>query len=160
MKTACHAETPIGRLTAIYEGGQIRRVLFPDEIYNAAGVAVDDTLPFARQMDEYFHGERKTFDLPLCLSGTKFAREVYAAVLRIPYGKTATYSDIALMAGRPRAMRAVGNVMRNTPVPVVIPCHRVVHKSGTKSSYRGGADAKYFLQQMEKRYAESLHNEA
>ena len=152
VKIACHPDTPIGSLTAIYEEGIIRRVLFEDEFYSAADVIIDDTLPFVQQIAAYFRGERKTFDLPFRLYGTKFAQEVYAAVLRIPYGQTATYSDIALAAGHPRAMRAVGNVMHDTPVPIVIPCHRVVHKSGTKTAYRGGTDAKYFLQDMEKRF--------
>lgn len=152
MKIACHADTPIGILTAIYEDGIIRRVLFEDELYSEVDVEMDDTLPFAQQIAEYFRGERKTFDLPFRLYGTKFAQEVYAAVLRIPYGQTATYSDIALRTGHPRAMRAVGNVMHDTPVPIVIPCHRVVHKSGTKTAYRGGMDAKYFLQDMEKQF--------
>ncbi len=153
MKIACHADTPIGRLTAIYEDGIIRRVLFEDELYSEVDVETDDTLPFAQQIAEYFRGERKTFDLPFRLYGTKFAQEVYAAVLRIPYGQTASYSDIALRAGHPRAMRAVGNVMHDTPVPIVIPCHRVVHKSGNKIAYRGGTDEKLFLQDMEKRFA-------
>jgi methylated-DNA-[protein]-cysteine S-methyltransferase len=152
MKTVCRAETPIGTLAAIYEDGRIRRVLFPDEFYNAADVAVDDTLPFARQVAEYFRGERRAFDLPVALSGTKFAYEVYAAVMRIPYGKTATYGEVALMAGHPRAMRAVGNVMRDTPVPIIIPCHRVVHQSSLKGAYRGGMDAKNTLLAMERRH--------
>lgn len=155
MKTACHADTPIGVLTAIYEDGVIRRVLFPGEAFSAAGVAADDTLPFARQMSEYIRGERRFFDLPVSLFGTKFKLEVYAAVKRIPYGKTATYAEVALAAGHPRAMRAVGNVMRDTPVPVIIPCHRVVHQARGKGAYRGGMDAKNTLLEMERRFAAS-----
>ena len=153
MKIACHADTPIGILTAIYEDGRIHRVLFPDEAY-AADVETDETLPFKQQMEEYFDGQRRMFELPLYLSGTRFKHEVYAAVLSIPYGKTATYSEVALMAGHPRAMRAVGNVMRDTPLPIVIPCHRVVHQSKSKGAYRGGMDSKNILLDMERRYAE------
>ena len=155
MKTACRTETPIGILTAIYEDGELRRVLFPDEAYSAAGVAIDDTLPFAWQIAEYFSGERRTFDLPVALSGSGFAREVYEVVLRIPYGRTASYSEVAFAAGHPGAARAVGNVMHDTPAPILIPCHRVVHKSGKKTAYRGGTDAKYYLQDLEKRFAQS-----
>ncbi len=154
MKIACHADTPIGTLTAIYEDGRIRRVLFPDELYAAADVESDDTLPFAQQIAEYFDGQRRMFELPLQLSGTRFKHEVYAAVLSIPYGKTATYSEVAMMAGHPRAMRAVGNVMRDTPMPIVIPCHRVVHQSKKKGAYRGGMDSKNVLLDMEHRYVE------
>ncbi len=155
MKTACHAVTPIGTLTAIYEGGIIRRVLFEHETYSAAEIITDDTLPFAPQMAEYFRGERRGFSLPISLSGTKFKLEVYEAVQRIPYGHTATYGEVALMAGYPRAMRAVGNVMHDTPVPVIIPCHRVVHQCRGKGAYRGGMDAKNILLEMERRFAQA-----
>ncbi|MEL7604312.1 MAG: methylated-DNA--[protein]-cysteine S-methyltransferase [Bacillota bacterium] len=154
MKVACRADTPIGVLTAIYEDGRIRRVLFPDEAYAAADVDTDDTLPFAQQIGEYFEGKRRMFELPIYLSGTRFKHEVYAAVLSIPYGKTATYGEVALMAGHPRAMRAVGTVMRDTPVPILIPCHRVVHQSKKKGAYRGGMDSKNILLDMERRFAE------
>ena len=73
-------------------------------------------------------------------------------MLKIPYGATATYKDVASMSGHPHAARAVGSAMRLNPLPLLIPCHRVVHKSGNKSAYRGGLNMKHYLQDLEKRY--------
>lgn len=146
---ACRAQTPMGVFTALYQDGEIVRVLFPDEIPGASYTIFDDALPFAGQMREYFLGQRRDFDLPLRLSGTPFMQEVYRATLRIPYGQTASYSQVALCAGYPLAMRAVGSALRRIPLPILIPCHRVVHKAAGKSAYRGGTDIKSYLLEME-----------
>ena len=117
MLILCHAETPAGTFTALYENGMIKRVLFPDEPFSAVSVMTDDTLAFSRQAAEYFEGRRKSFSLPFVMSGTRFMQDVYRATLAIPYGMTATYSDIAFAAGYPRAMRAVGNALHANPLP-------------------------------------------
>ncbi|MDD5017290.1 MAG: methylated-DNA--[protein]-cysteine S-methyltransferase [Eubacteriales bacterium] len=152
MRIACRAKTAVGVFTAIYEDGVITRVLFPGEPFSAAHAA-DDTLPFAEQVTAYFEGRRKSFSLPVIIPGTRFSKDVYAATLRIPYGRTATYSDVAIAAGYPRAMRAVGNAMRANPLPLIIPCHRVVHKSNRKCAYRGGIPVKHYLLSVEKKYS-------
>ncbi len=92
---ACRADTPAGIFTAVYQEGFIVRVLFPDEDLSAAYNTFDDTLPFAEQMAQYFAGKTKSFDLPLRISGTPFMQDVYRATLRIPYGRTAAYADVA-----------------------------------------------------------------
>ena len=148
MRIACRTKTPIGVFTAIYEDGVIKRVLLPGEPYSAA-CTTDDTLPFAQQTAAFFKGSIKSFSLPLFIPGTPFSRDVYNAVLRIPYGQTATYSDVADMAGYPCAMRAVGSAMRRNPLPLIIPCHRVVHKSGKTEAYRGGLYIKHYLLDLE-----------
>jgi O-6-methylguanine DNA methyltransferase len=157
-RVICRAETPLGVLSALYDDGVITRVLFPDEMLPAGASAFDDTLPFAVQMREYLHGDRREFSLPILIPGTPFRQSVYRAVIAIPYATTATYGDIAAMAGHPRAMRAVGTTMRLTPLPVLIPCHRVVHKNHAKSAYRGGLDMKHFLLDMESRYAAKMRS--
>ena len=151
-RIACRAATPLGVFTALYEDGVIRRVLFPEEPYNYSHSGYDDTLPFASQMDEYFNGSRQEFDLPMLLPGTPFRQAVYAAVLRISYGRTATYADVALSAGYPLAMRAVGTAMKINPLPVLIPCHRVVHKAPFRRAYRGGLSVKDALLALESKY--------
>lgn len=151
-RIACRVQTPVGRLTALYQEGAIVRVLFPDEPISAAYTAFNDTLPFAVQINEYFEGKRRCFELPLKLSGTPFMRAVYNAALWIPYGHTATYAELALLAGYPRAMRAAGTALRRITLPILIPCHRVVHKDFTKSAYRGGTDIKSYLLDMEARF--------
>lgn len=152
MRTACRAQTPLGIFTVLYEQGVIQRVLFPDECLNAGPITYDDTLPFATQIDEYLHGKRKAFSLPLLISGTPFRRDVYRATQGIPYGQTATYADVAVVAGYPRAMRAVGSAMKANQLPILIPCHRVVHRSLGHCAYRGGTDVKRYLLSIEAKY--------
>lgn len=148
MRIACHADSPFGVVTALYEDGVIRRVLFPDEM-PGLGYTTDDSLPFATQMAEYFTGKRRSFDLPLFLPGTPFRQTVYQTTLLIPYGATATYGELALAAGFPLAMRAVGTTMKLNPLPILIPCHRVVHKARNRVAYGGGLDVKNFLLELE-----------
>jgi len=103
-----------------------------------------------RQLDEYFAGERRRFDLPVDL---RLAREFAGAVLkelaRVPYGQLTTYGTLAAKAGRPRAARAVGTIMNRNPVPIVLPCHRVVGSTGALTGYGGGLDRKRTLLELE-----------
>lgn len=149
-RIACRAQTPLGVFTALYDNGLIARVLFPGEPC-PADAAFDDTLPFASQIGEYFAGRRRGFELPLLIPGTPFRRRVYEAAIGIPYGGTASYSSVALAAGYPLAMRAVGTAMKLNPLPLLIPCHRVVHKARKTEAYRGGLDTKSFLLDLEAR---------
>lgn len=104
------------------------------------------------QLTEYFAGERHGFELPLELSGTPFQRDVLAALQRIPYGETKSYSDIATAIGRPKAVRAVGAANARNPLPIVIPCHRVIGKGGSLTGFGGGLDVKERLLDLERRY--------
>lgn len=150
-RIACPVKTPVGTFTAIYEDGTIKRVLFPGETIGA-NIPFDSSLDFAAQVKEYFAGQRKAFDLPVLIPGTDFRRNVYMAAMSIPYGRTAAYSEVALAAGYPLAMRAVGSAMKANQLPLIIPCHRVVHKSEKKSAYSGGDDMKSYLLGLESRY--------
>lgn len=150
-RVVCRAETPLGVLSAIYDDGAITRVLFPDEGL-PAHCQYDDALPFAAQMREYFRGERRDFSLPVLIPGTSFRQRVYRAAMAIPYAATATYGDVASMAGHPLAMRAVGTTMKLNQLPILIPCHRVVHKNRAKTAYRGGLGIKRFLLDLEQQY--------
>ncbi|OQP07743.1 cysteine methyltransferase [Geobacillus sp. 46C-IIa] len=105
------------------------------------------------QLDEYFHGRRQSFDLPLQWQGTAFQQDVWAALCRIPYGETATYADIAAQIGRPKAVRAVGQANRANELAIVVPCHRVVGKNGALTGYAGSRiDVKAKLLELERRY--------
>lgn len=145
----CPADTPFGTFTAVYEGGLIIRVLFPGERPGYDIDTKDTSLPFAAQMYEYIEGRRKNFSLPVLMRCTNFMRDVYNAVINIPYGTTAAYSDVAYAAGHPRACRAAGNALSANPLPLIIPCHRVVHKTGEFSRYRGGTSLKRYLLEIE-----------
>jgi methylated-DNA-[protein]-cysteine S-methyltransferase len=106
--------------------------------------------PVARQLSEYFAGRRKVFELPLDLQLSKgFRRAVLAHLPEIGYGHTESYAQVALAAGSPRAVRAVGSACATNPLPVVVPCHRVVRSDGSLGGYAGGPDAKRSLLTLE-----------
>lgn len=107
----------------------------------------------ARQLGAYFEGKLQRFDLPLSPSGTPFQRRVWTALLDIPYGHTSTYGEIAAALGQPTASRAVGAANGRNPIGVVVPCHRVIGKSGALVGYAGGLDTKRFLLDLERRVA-------
>jgi methylated-DNA-[protein]-cysteine S-methyltransferase len=103
-----------------------------------------------RELDEYFDGRRRRFDFPVdyALTGG-FTRKVLRATARIPFGSLSTYTEVAGRAGNPRAYRAAGNALGSNPIPIVVPCHRVVHTGGGLGGYTGGLDRKRFLLSLE-----------
>lgn len=104
----------------------------------------------SRQLDEYFHGRRQRFDLPLDLEqGTPFQRAVWKALLAIPAGTTTSYGALAYSLGKPQAVRAVGAAVGRNPLSIVVPCHRVVGGNGSLTGYAGGLDRKQALLQLE-----------
>jgi methylated-DNA-[protein]-cysteine S-methyltransferase len=106
--------------------------------------------PTRRELDEYFGGDRRAFDLSLDLRGLPpFTLSVLEQLARVPYGKTTTYGALAAKVGRPRAARAVGTVMNRNRIPIVLPCHRVVGASGALTGYAGGLDVKRTLLELE-----------
>jgi methylated-DNA-[protein]-cysteine S-methyltransferase len=101
------------------------------------------------QLEEYFAGERRDFDLPLGPEGTEFQRGVWWALADIPYGRTISYADLAGMVGKPTATRAVGAANGRNPLPIVLPCHRVIGANGSLTGYGGGLPIKTFLLTLE-----------
>jgi methylated-DNA-[protein]-cysteine S-methyltransferase len=103
-----------------------------------------------RELDEYFEGRRRAFDLPLDLRGREgFSREILERLARVPYGEVTTYKTLAVEAGNPRAARAVGTIMNRNPIPIVLPCHRVVGSNGSLVGYGGGLERKRLLLDLE-----------
>jgi methylated-DNA-[protein]-cysteine S-methyltransferase len=102
-----------------------------------------------RELDEYFEGERREFDLPLDLRVAPFHEAVLHELARVPYGRTETYGALAAKVGRPKAARAVGTVMNRNPIPIVLPCHRIVGANGSLTGYAGGLDVKRALLELE-----------
>ena len=157
----CHIDTPIGELLLAGEEGALSMIGFPkgsmrrdpepDWIYNEKPLA-----EARRQLQEYFAGERKAFDLPLQLSGTEFQVSVLEALQKIPYGETVSYGEIAKRIGRPKAMRAVGAANGRNPIPIVVPCHRVIGSSGDMTGFGGGIDTKEALLRLEAENTQDL----
>ncbi len=103
-----------------------------------------------KQLTEYFHKTRHTFDIPLAFHGTPFQNDVWNALLEIPYGTTLSYADIARKIGRPKAVRAVGTAIGKNPLLILIPCHRVIGSNGNLSGFGAGVENKALLLNIEK----------
>ena len=106
-------------------------------------------LETARQLREYFDGTRRSFDLPLAPRGTDFQKKVWLCLRQIPYGQTRTYGDIARQLGTPSASRAVGAANGRNPIPIIVPCHRVIGSNGTLTGFGGGLHNKALLLSLE-----------
>jgi methylated-DNA-[protein]-cysteine S-methyltransferase len=142
-----HVDTPIGKLTVVAAGTGIRRILWEGEAPPEGAVeGGSDILDAAvTQIREYFSGARTTFDLPLDLGGTPFQQKVWRELGSIPFGTTISYGEQARRIGRPQAARAVGAANGRNPVPVVLPCHRVIGSGGALTGFGGGLDTKRTL---------------
>ncbi|MFN7906170.1 MAG: methylated-DNA--[protein]-cysteine S-methyltransferase [Pseudobdellovibrionaceae bacterium] len=108
-------------------------------------------LKASKQLNEYFQGKRKTFDLPLDLTGTDFQKSVWTALEKIPYGQTTTYQEQSILIKKPTAMRAVGRTNGLNPLAIILPCHRVIGKSGKLTGYAGGLEVKKQLLALEQK---------
>ncbi len=146
-------ESPIGPLRIIASDAGIRAVLWPKE--PEGRVRLDEPVrpagehpiarATARQLTEYFAGERTEFDLPLDPTGTEFQQACWSALRRIPYGATAGYAEQAAMIGKPTAARAVGAADGRNPISIIVPCHRVVASDGSLTGFAGGLEIKRWL---------------
>ena len=104
------------------------------------------------QLKEYFAGNRREFSLPLAAEGTPFQKQVWAQLMRIPYGETRSYKEIAQALGRPTATRAVGGANNRNPICIIVPCHRVIGADGSLTGYAGGVAIKEFLLRLEREH--------
>ena len=151
----CYLETPIGELLLVGENGALVQVEFekrshvipPDPAWREDNSALR---PHARQLTEYFRGKRRAFDIKLDLRGTEFQIEVWNALLDIPYGETISYGELAGRVGRPNASRAVGAANGKNPIPIIVPCHRVIGSDGTLTGFGGGLPTKKALLELER----------
>ena len=142
-------DSPIGRLTLVSEGDRICELRFPGRD-RPPGERRDGAFGEAtRQLAEYFAGTRTAFDLALELRGSERERRVWAELLAIPYGRTVSYGELARAVGRPDEVREVAAAVGRTPVPIVVPCHRVVAADGALTGYGGGLERKRALLDLE-----------
>ncbi len=145
-------KSPIGELIIGEKNSKITHVLFEGDTA-PKGYELKETPVLAeanRQLEEYFAGQRKEFDLDLSPSGTEFMRMVWASLQKIPYGETRSYKAIAQAIGKNKAYRAVGLANNRNPIAIIIPCHRVIGANGSLVGYGGGLNIKTFLLELEK----------
>jgi len=159
-----HHQTEIGELVLGSFGGRLCLLGFGDrdsgravdgrikkgldaEFVDQSDEVLEQTM---KQVGEYLNGNRQEFDIPLLMIGTDFQRRVWKALMRVPYGATSTYGQIAEDIGTPRAVRAVGNANRANPISIIVPCHRVIGSDGGLVGYGGGLSVKRRLLELER----------
>lgn len=151
MKNLFYYETPIGKIAVVEDAGQIIDLFLKSQgLEDKYYLKETDILKEAgKQLDEYFKGKRKEFSLPLRPKGTEFMKRVWRELEKIPYGETRSYKDIAIASGSNKAYRAVGMANNRNPIPIFIPCHRVIGADKTLVGYGGGLKIKEFLLKLE-----------
>ena len=150
---AATLSTPIGELLLVSDGAALVALRFDDARRGepTPGGAEDPLIGRASgQLREYFAGERSSFDLPLRPAGTPFEQRVWDELRRIPYGETTSYGEIAARIGEPAAARAVGRANGRNPIPVIVPCHRVIGADGSLTGFGGGLACKRALLDLER----------
>lgn len=155
MEGCSYYESPVGTLVIRSTDDSITHVCFNKEEKTAEAIT-----PVIRsvveELDEYFKGTRKYFTFPMSPQGTAFQKQVWEALLEIPYGKTISYTDLALRVGNLKSIRAIGLANGQNPIAIVIPCHRVIGKDGTLVGYGGGLENKLWLLRHEGALADQL----
>lgn len=162
--TYAQVDSPLGPLTAVTTPAGLVTLAYPDRPLDDVLAKVASEIsprileaparldPLRRELDQYFGGRRQKFDHPVDWSLTRgFFRAVLQATAGIRYGKVSTYAEVAAKAGNPKAVRAAGNGLGSNPIPVVVPCHRVVRSGGGLGGYTGGLERKEFLLDLERR---------
>ncbi|HET6726067.1 MAG TPA: methylated-DNA--[protein]-cysteine S-methyltransferase [Gammaproteobacteria bacterium] len=151
----CHMNSPVGKLLLAADEEALKLISFetgrhvrrPDADWRQDEAPLRDTM---QQLHEYFAGERRDFDLPLRPTGTAFQQSVWQALRDIPYGETESYGALAKRIGKPKAVRAVGASNGLNPLPIVLPCHRVIGANGSLTGYGGGLEVKQKLLALER----------
>jgi len=156
MTSYTHMPSPIGPLLLVADGSGLRQIIFATNGRPAEPKPdwIHDSLPFrelTRQLEAYFAGMLETFDLTLVPEGTPFQQKVWAELCHIPYGTTISYGQLAGRIGNPKGSRAVGLANGSNPIPIVIPCHRVIGSNGKLTGYGGGLHIKEKLLALEKK---------
>lgn len=149
-------DSPVGTLTLVASGAKLAAILWEDDLptrVRLGSMTADEDhavlLETERQLKEYFAGSRKVFDIPLDFAGTDFQKQVWQALLTIPFGETRSYRDIAEQIGNVKAVRAVGAANGRNPISIIAPCHRVIGASGDLTGFAGGLKAKEMLLLLE-----------
>ncbi len=153
--------SPVGDLTLVAGDIFLLAVLWPNDVDGRVKIPLGENNPGHpvlskawSQLEEYFKGTRKVFDIPLMMVGTDFQKKVWGELLKIPYGQTRSYLDVANAMGDARAVRAVGAANGKNPISIIVPCHRVVGSNGNLTGFAGGISAKSMLLRLEGQQAD------
>ena len=157
-------DSPVGSVYAATDGKYLRILAVNNDNWNRLKSGFDTIvekehpilLQTKKQLDEFFSCQRIEFDLPVYFVGTKFQVDAWNALLKIPYGKTRSYTQQAQVVGSPKAVRAIGRTNGLNPISIIAPCHRVIGKSGKLTGYAGGLNGKKYLLDLEKRHSEYM----
>ena len=150
MENVLCFKCPIGYIKITSNNDFITEVKILDNSVPSSPDVSSEALKCRSQLEEYFAGKRKEFDLKLLLEGTPFRKKVWNALLYFSYGKTATYKEIAEAVSNPKAVRAVGSANHNNPIWIIVPCHRIIGSDGSLTGYGGGLWRKEYLLKLEK----------
>lgn len=156
MMTYYSYDTKIGTITIICDGNFVSEIRFGNEGEGIRKNSYVSNLAI-REISDYLDGKRKVFNIKVKPDGTDFQKSVWDLMMKIPYGKTKTYKELAMLIGDPNAGRAVGNACNKNPIPIVIPCHRVIGSDGDLTGYAGGLDIKKYLLNLETNNIISQH---
>lgn len=161
IKTCSIYQSPIGIMTIVNDGFYITNICYGNQsskyVFNQKDRINNKVI---QELNEYFQGNRTSFDVPLKFEGTDFQKKVWNALCKIPYGETRSYSEIADLIGNPNAVRAIGNANSKNPIVIIVPCHRVVTTNGILAGYNGGIYAKKKLLDLEKSTIESINEKS
>jgi len=153
MKNIFSYNTKIGKIGIEEDGSAITKIYFINNDEQEEIIEKNETALLKeaiKQLNEYFDGKRSSFDLKLQLQGTEFQKKVWNALIEIPFGETRSYGEIAKIIGNEKASRAVGMANNKNPIPIIVPCHRVIGANGKLVGYAGGVDIKEKLLNIEK----------
>ncbi len=153
MKTKeSYLNTPVGLLKITVKDDKLISINYENEKININDLTLNDNefiLEIKNQLQDYFEGKRKDFNIQLDIKGTKFKKDVYKTLIKVKYGETTTYKELAKNSGHPKAYRAVGTALKNNKIPIIIPCHRVLKTDQGIGNYNGGKWRKEKLLQIE-----------
>lgn len=155
MKHYCYYDSPIGRMLLVGTEAELEELYFPNGTAKktVSQEWTEDESVFTeplRQLNEYFAGKRQEFNLAIAPQGTPFQQQVWRELCKIPFGETASYQTIAERLGKPKACRAVGMANGKNPLPIIIPCHRIIGKDGSLTGFGGGLAVKRQLLDLER----------
>ena len=142
-------DTPVGPMALECQGEYLTALYLPHHHMAPSGMETPLLERGRVELAEYFQGKRREFDLPLAPKGTPFQQKVWSELAKVPYGTVVTYGELAARVGSPKACRAVGQANHNNPLPIFLPCHRVVGANGSLTGYAGGLELKQWLLRLE-----------